>query len=224
VSASDRAAEGLEDDTSRHHIDRVTPIAAALSATLGEELRARLLEIGERGAMAVNSVPELERLLPQTGAPIVLVGGPWPGTREFVITAAQRRVPALLLSNFASADGSDAALRDGARAILPADTTARVLRIALDAVDAGLTVLWGETRFATADSPTERPTPRALTPREREILGLVAAGASNKTIARRLGVSPNTVKFHIVAVFSKLEATTRAEAVAKAARLGELSL
>jgi DNA-binding NarL/FixJ family response regulator len=202
----------------------VTPIAAALSATLGEELRARLLEIGERGAVAVSSVPALERLLPQSGAPIVLVGGPWPDNRAFVTAAARRNVPALLLSDSANSEGSAAALRDGARAILPADATARVLRIALDAVEAGLTVLWGEARLAAADSSTDRATPRALTPREREILALVAAGASNKTIARRLGVSPNTVKFHIVAVFHKLKATTRAEAVAKAARLGELSL
>jgi two-component system, NarL family, nitrate/nitrite response regulator NarL len=205
----------------------VTPIAAALSATLGDELRARLLGIGERGAVAVNSVPALERLLPQTATPIVLVGGPWPGIREFVTAAAQRRVPTLVLTDFAHGDGSHAALRDGARAILPADANARVLRIALDAVDVGLTVLSGETRPAppvASDNASDRRRPRALTQREREILALVAAGASNKTIARRLGVSPNTVKFHIVAVFNKLEATTRAEAVAKAARLGELSL
>jgi DNA-binding NarL/FixJ family response regulator len=204
----------------------VTPIAAALSATLGDELRSRLLEIGERGAVVATSVPALERLLPQTPAPIVLVGGPWPANRPFVTAAVQRRVPALLLSEYATADGSDAALQDGARAVLPADANARVLRAALDAVDAGLTVLWGEKRFSPATAPngaSDRP-PRALTPREREILALVAAGASNKTIAKRLGVSPNTVKFHIVAAFNKLEATTRAEAVAKAARLGELSL
>jgi two-component system, NarL family, nitrate/nitrite response regulator NarL len=197
-----------------------------MSATLGNELRARLLEIGEPGALAVNSVPALARLLPQTAAPIVLVGGAWPGNREFVTTAAERRAPALLLADFFRADGSDAALRDGARAILPADANSRILRIALDAVDAGLTVLSRLDRFGAvaSDGATARPTRRALTQREREILALVAAGASNKTIARRLGVSPNTVKFHIVAVFDKLQATTRAEAVAKAARLGELSL
>jgi DNA-binding NarL/FixJ family response regulator len=65
---------------------------------------------------------------------------------------------------------------------------------------------------------------RPLTSREREILGLVASGTSNKGIARVLSVSANTVKFHLAAVFDKLNAATRAEAVAEAIRRGELSL
>lgn len=65
---------------------------------------------------------------------------------------------------------------------------------------------------------------RPLTSREREILGLVASGTSNKGIARSLSVSANTVKFHLAAVFDKLNAATRAEAVAEAIRRGELSL
>ncbi|MFI4867350.1 MAG: response regulator transcription factor [Steroidobacteraceae bacterium] len=63
-----------------------------------------------------------------------------------------------------------------------------------------------------------------LTAREREVLALVAAGTSNKGIARELQVSPNTVKFHIAAIFEKLDAATRAEAVVAALRCGELTL
>jgi DNA-binding CsgD family transcriptional regulator len=63
-----------------------------------------------------------------------------------------------------------------------------------------------------------------LTAREREVIALVAAGISNKGIARALLVSPNTVKFHLAAIFEKLGAGTRAEAVAAAIRSGELSL
>ena len=63
-----------------------------------------------------------------------------------------------------------------------------------------------------------------LTPREREVLALVAAGISNKGIARHLQVSPNTVKFHIAAILDKFGAATRAEAVVAALRSGELSL
>jgi two-component system nitrate/nitrite response regulator NarL len=66
--------------------------------------------------------------------------------------------------------------------------------------------------------------PRRLTPREREVLALVAGGTSNKGIARQLQVSPNTVKFHIAAILDKLDAATRAEAVAEAMRRGELTL
>jgi DNA-binding NarL/FixJ family response regulator len=65
---------------------------------------------------------------------------------------------------------------------------------------------------------------RPLTSRERQILALVASGTSNKGIARTLSVSANTVKFHLAAVFDKLNAGTRAEAVAEAIRRGELSL
>lgn len=63
-----------------------------------------------------------------------------------------------------------------------------------------------------------------LSAREREVLALVAAGISNKGIARELQVSPNTVKFHIAAILAKLDAATRAEAVVAALRRGELSL
>lgn len=77
------------------------------------------------------------------------------------------------------------------------------------------------------EPPAAAPTPRKgrpLTSREREILSLVASGTSNKGIARVLSVSANTVKFHLAAVFDKLNAATRAEAVAEAIRRGELSL
>jgi two-component system nitrate/nitrite response regulator NarL len=63
-----------------------------------------------------------------------------------------------------------------------------------------------------------------LTSREREVLGLVAAGISNKGIARELQVSPNTVKFHIAAILDKLDAASRAEAVVAALRRGDLTL
>jgi DNA-binding NarL/FixJ family response regulator len=65
---------------------------------------------------------------------------------------------------------------------------------------------------------------RRLTAREVEILALVAAGTSNKGIARSLRISPNTVKFHMTTLFGKLGVTTRAEAIAAAARSGELAL
>jgi DNA-binding NarL/FixJ family response regulator len=72
--------------------------------------------------------------------------------------------------------------------------------------------------------PTPRRNGRPLTSREREILTLVASGTSNKGIARALAVSANTVKFHLAAVFDKLNASTRAEAVAEAIRRGDISL
>jgi DNA-binding CsgD family transcriptional regulator len=64
----------------------------------------------------------------------------------------------------------------------------------------------------------------ALTPREHEVLSLLAEGASNKTIARRLGISVHTAKFHVRQLFDKLDATGRTDAVAHAARRGVLHL
>lgn len=58
-----------------------------------------------------------------------------------------------------------------------------------------------------------------ITAREVEVLGLLAAGHSNKEIARALGVSPNTVKTHLARLFAKLEAGTRTAAIARARAL-----
>ena len=63
-----------------------------------------------------------------------------------------------------------------------------------------------------------------LTPRERDVLLLMAEGASNKTIARRLGISVHTAKFHVGSLLEKLDATGRTDAVAHAARLGVINL
>jgi DNA-binding CsgD family transcriptional regulator len=70
----------------------------------------------------------------------------------------------------------------------------------------------------------EREADATLTAREAEVLALVAEGASNKAIARRLGISVHTAKFHVAAVLDKLDAASRADAVAQAIRLGVLSL
>ena len=64
----------------------------------------------------------------------------------------------------------------------------------------------------------------ALTPRELEVLTLLAEGASNKLIARRLGVSTHTAKFHVASLMDKLDAVSRTDAVAHAARLGVIHL
>ena len=63
-----------------------------------------------------------------------------------------------------------------------------------------------------------------LTPRELEVLTLLAEGASNKVIARRLGISVHTAKFHVGQVLDKLDATGRTDAVAHAARQGVIHL
>ena len=68
------------------------------------------------------------------------------------------------------------------------------------------------------------PSDTDLTPRERDVLTLMAEGASNKTIAKRLGISVHTAKFHVGSILDKLDATGRTDAVAHAARRGVIDL
>ena len=63
-----------------------------------------------------------------------------------------------------------------------------------------------------------------LTPRELDVLALMAEGASNKLIAKRLGISIHTAKFHVGSILDKLDATGRTDAVAHAARRGVIEL
>jgi DNA-binding NarL/FixJ family response regulator len=108
--------------------------------------------------------------------------------------------------------------------VLPREVTATQLAPALQAVAAGLLVrmpgaLPPDGFRAVGDEP-----PMLLTPREAEILTRVGQGMSNKAVARALGISVHTVKFHLEALFAKLEATSRAEAVAKGLRGGVIEL
>jgi len=84
----------------------------------------------------------------------------------------------------------------------------------------------GETAdIAMVAAGATEPDPEApLTPREFEVLTLLAEGASNKMIARRLGISVHTAKFHVGQLLDKLDATGRTDAVAHAARQGVIHL
>jgi DNA-binding CsgD family transcriptional regulator len=101
--------------------------------------------------------------------------------------------------------------------LLPSDAEPAQLDAALRAVAAGLTV-----RPQAAARPRFGPLPDEpaplLTPREIAVLSAFAEGLSNKEAARRLGISPHTVKFHSESLFRKLGAGGRAEAVAKGLR------
>ena len=74
----------------------------------------------------------------------------------------------------------------------------------------------------TAEKPAEPDA--ALTPREIQVLTLLAEGASNKSIAQRLGISVHTVKFHVASLLDKFEAIGRTDAVTQAVRLGVIQL
>jgi DNA-binding NarL/FixJ family response regulator len=69
-------------------------------------------------------------------------------------------------------------------------------------------------------APTNRRAEVVLSPREREVLALVAEGQTNKDIASALYVSPNTVKRHVTSLLNKLHASTRVQLATIAARQG----
>jgi DNA-binding NarL/FixJ family response regulator len=123
--------------------------------------------------------------------------------------------------------GSEAGLpelvRAGARGVLFRDTDGERLRRACGAVLSGASV-FDEGMVELLVEP-RRPDGAAgvdLTPREQEVLGLLAEGLSNKLIAARLGISEHTAKFHVNALLDKLGAETRTEAVVTAAQRGLL--
>jgi DNA-binding CsgD family transcriptional regulator len=78
--------------------------------------------------------------------------------------------------------------------------------------------------IVTTTAPPEADAEVALTARELEVLALLAEGASNKLIARRLGISTHTAKYHVASLLEKLDAVSRTDAVTSAARIGVLQL
>jgi DNA-binding NarL/FixJ family response regulator len=116
-------------------------------------------------------------------------------------------------------------------AVVPADADAGTLAAVITVVAAGYALtLRGDAGVDddadvddddTGESGDAADDPgRALSSREREVLALLAGGASNKEIALALGVSVSTVKFHVAAIMEKLGARSRVDAVAIAIRAG----
>jgi DNA-binding NarL/FixJ family response regulator len=144
---------------------------------------------------------------------------PAPAAAALVVLAdAPRRVRA------------DVAMERGlVRAVLPRDATSGEILAAIDAVIAGLVVFHPD---ALADALAARPPREArpariaadpaqpLTAREIEVLGMLAEGLGNKTIAVRLGISTHTAKFHVASILAKLGAGSRTEAVTVGMRRG----
>ena len=133
--------------------------------------------------------------------------------------AARSAVAVLVLVH--DEDDAAPALAAGARAVLLRDATRERLLSALHAVHDGLIVLDpGLAALALRPPQSSAGLVEPLTPRETEVLQLLAQGLTNKTIADRLGISEHTAKFHVNAILGKLGAQSRTEAIVQAARLG----
>jgi DNA-binding NarL/FixJ family response regulator len=123
-----------------------------------------------------------------------------PSTRVLLISGAGRMSPA-------------AARAAGASGFVSKDWEAREVARAVRIVGLGMTMF----------APTSKQPAPLLSEREREVLDLIAAGSTNREIAERLYLSPHTVKEHTSALYRKLQARNRAEAVQRAQRIGLLS-
>jgi len=137
----------------------------------------------------------------------------------------------VLIDGYSDEDSLDA-LHAGARGILPRSAERFEIAVAVKAVTNGLAVLPRELLPTLLNGGSEADelldsndaVRTRLTPRELEVLAAMADGASNKAIARRLGISFHTAKFHVAAILDKLNADSRTEAVMRAAQLGLVML
>jgi NarL family two-component system response regulator LiaR len=123
----------------------------------------------------------------------------------------------IALTSFKEQDLIQGALQAGAISYLLKNVSADELANAIRAAHAGRSTLAPEAAQVLVEAASQEPAPgKDLTPREREVLGLMVEGLNNRQIAARLVVSQSTVKFHVSSILSKLGASSRTEAAALA--------
>lgn len=137
--------------------------------------------------------------------------------------------PMVALIDDPDSDWTAQALRSEVKAILPRDAGMDEILPAIQAAYAGLVLLDPEAAQKLAARIRLSAAPRMtaseeLTPREVEVLRMLAEGLGNRQMAHRLGISDHTVKFHISSILDKLGASTRTEAVTMGIRMGLILL
>ena len=135
--------------------------------------------------------------------------------------AASAGGPLVLLTD----DPAAAEKKPYVRAILPKDAPADLVAAAARLAAAGYSVRKLEEPSESGDAEDSKPhfePESALTQREMQVLALLADGASNKVIARKLDISVHTAKFHVASVMTKLRARNRTDAISIALREGVL--
>jgi DNA-binding NarL/FixJ family response regulator len=207
-------------------------------------LRAMLPASDYHIAACAADVEQLEELLGENEPDAILVEPPTSGRSNWTLgvrlNAVLQNTPVIVLEPARPLGPFSATVLENNRAedstqlcpaaVLPSHLSPNQLRAAINAVAAGLAVgiresarpgaarshAWREAR-EPADMP-ELVEP--LTPRERQVLEMIASGLTNKEIARKLEISDHTVKFHVAAILAKLGAGSRTEAVTMAIRHG----
>lgn len=192
-------------------------------------LRALLEEAGDLEVVG-ESAPETASAEAEKYQPdvvIVDVGADSDDEAIWVLAGERGASAVVAIGQSAAAPLVRQTLQAGARAFLLWDTAAEELAAAVRSVAQGLVVLHPAVAEALVGEARPQPGPtggEALSPREQEVLHLLAQGLPSKTIAARLRLSEHTVKFHISSIMTKLGAASRTEAVALALRRGLIAL
>jgi two-component system, NarL family, nitrate/nitrite response regulator NarL len=187
-------------------------------------LRAGLVTLLASDRLLDPMVAEMVELGDAGSAPSAIVVDYSAGEPEEILTLAEAfpGSPLVMIGADPASDGPG--LSGAPVAYLPSDVDAAALAAAVHAAAVGLIVLDPTVAGATGIHAHARISDNAetLTTRERQVLLLVAEGLPNKAIARELGISEHTAKFHVGSLLGKLGAASRTEAVTLATRRGIL--
>jgi DNA-binding NarL/FixJ family response regulator len=200
-------------------VDDQSLIRQGLKALLELEPDLELVGEAENGEQAISLVPQLQPDVVLMDIRMPLMDGV-AATREI-----QKRFPGtkiLVLTTFDDDEYVTAALQNGAMGYLLKDTPSEELAVAIRAVHKGYTQLGPGivkkllTQFSSSEltqpSPPAPPILAELTPREKEVLQLIATGASNREIAQELYISEGTVKNHVTNILNRLNLRDRTQA------------
>ena len=143
-------------------------------------------------------------------------------TEDWITTLSHYPLPVVVLAEVPEAPLLAAALRGNIRAVVSPEASAEEIVASVTAAAAGLVTLQPSMLelLAQGARPVSDALDDPLTPRELEVLAMLAEGLSNKLLAYRLGISEHTVKFHVASILTKLQAGSRTDAVMQGIRRG----
>lgn len=175
------------------------------------------------GSLAsLSSLPDLDA----ADADVVLLD--WDHAALPFAGAGETGTPVVLLVGERDAGETMDVVRRGVRGVLPRDASGVEIAAAIEAAAAGLIVVHPDVASffqpLRAEDREAGAFEESLTPREVEVLALLAEGAGNKEIAHQLGISEHTIKFHVGSILAKLGAASRTEAVTLGVRRGLIML
>ncbi|MBW4565140.1 MAG: response regulator transcription factor [Mojavia pulchra JT2-VF2] len=199
-------------------VDDQSLIRQGLKALLELESDLEIVGEAENGEAAINLVAQLQPHVVLMDIRMPIMDGV-AATREILRRFSGTKV--LVLTTFDDDEYVKAALQNGAMGYLLKDTPSEELAVAIRAVHKGYTQLGPGivkkllTQFGSVgsnQSPQIPPSLAELTPREKEVLRLIAQGASNREIAQNLYISEGTVKNHVTNMLNRLNLRDRTQA------------